>query len=288
MLNGGVCDGSPCPSCRFRIHGLGAFNGPSPHRREPAPLRSYCLVPREASDERGKRGASVDFRLANPKIIQPFVDSTALHENRLLSGRQGTPRVFGKDQHEPVCAQALVPNWLGIPVIFGGTTPEPPHPIPAAVPVQIPPDCIRWDKLCPPSELCSPFLPGFVVKRCVDMPTPEALLKPFLAEDDRNPRTLRAKVVTHVGSIRAAAQTNELLPVDLAEVIAKRLTGLLDDLEKLPAEQQQLVLGAARYFISDSDHRPDTKDAMGLDDDLMVLNFVVTTIGRTDLIVEDE
>jgi len=120
------------------------------------------------------------------------------------------------------------------------------------------------------------------------MLSPQDLLKPFLVDDDRNPRTLRSKVVTHVGSIRAAAQTNELLPVDLAEVLAKRLTGLLDELDKFSAEHQSLVLAAARYFISDDDHRPDTKDAMGLDDDLLVLNFVVTTIGRKDLLVVDE
>ncbi|HEY5960528.1 MAG TPA: hypothetical protein VIV60_28440 [Polyangiaceae bacterium] len=119
------------------------------------------------------------------------------------------------------------------------------------------------------------------------MMSPEALLKPFLVDDDRSPRTLRAKVVTHVGSIRAAAQSNELLPVDLAELLARRLTGLLDDLEKYSVPHQQFILAAARYFISSDHHRPDTKDAMGLDDDLLVLNFVVTAIGRSDLIVED-
>lgn len=119
------------------------------------------------------------------------------------------------------------------------------------------------------------------------MPLPQELLQPFLADDDRSPRTLRAKVVTHVGSIRAAALRNELLPVDLAELIARRLTGLLDQLEAFPEAQQSLILGAARYFISNLDHRPDTEDAMGLDDDLLVLNFVVTTIGRSDLVVED-
>jgi uncharacterized membrane protein YkvA (DUF1232 family) len=121
----------------------------------------------------------------------------------------------------------------------------------------------------------------------IAMLAPSELLEPFLVDDGRNPRTLRAQVVSHVSAIRAAAQRNELLPVDLAEVIAKRLTGLLDELDAFTPERQQLVLGAARYFISDADHRPDTKDAMGLDDDLAVLNYVVTTIGRKDLIVED-
>jgi uncharacterized membrane protein YkvA (DUF1232 family) len=73
----------------------------------------------------------------------------------------------------------------------------------------------------------------------------------------------------------------------LAEVIANRLVGLLDGLDTLTPDHRQLVLGAARYFISDTVHRPDTKDAMGLDDDLSVLNYVVTTIGRKDLVVED-
>ena len=51
--------------------------------------------------------------------------------------------------------------------------------------------------------------------------------------------------------------------------------------------QRRLILGATRYFISSSDHRPDTQDAMGLDDDLLVLNYVVTAIGRPELVVED-
>jgi uncharacterized membrane protein YkvA (DUF1232 family) len=117
---------------------------------------------------------------------------------------------------------------------------------------------------------------------------PRALLNPFLADDDRNPRTLRVRGVTHVGSIRVVAMQNELLPVDLAEAIARRLTGLLDELEKFSMEHLQLVLAAARYFISDNDHRPDTNDAMGLDDDLLVLNHVLTAIGRSELRVEDE
>ncbi len=119
------------------------------------------------------------------------------------------------------------------------------------------------------------------------MLAPIELLKPFLVDDDRNPRTLRSQVVSHLGAIRAAALRNELLPVDLAEVIATRLVGLLDGLDAFTPDHRQLILGAARYFISDADHRPDTKDAMGLDDDLSVLNYVVTTIGRKDLVVED-
>jgi len=119
------------------------------------------------------------------------------------------------------------------------------------------------------------------------MLAPAELLEPFLEDDSRNARTLRSKVVNHVSVIRAAAIRNELLPVDLAEALAQRLVVLLDGLDQFTAEQQRLILGAARYFISDNDSRPDTKDAMGLDDDLAVLNYVVTTIGRKDLIVED-
>lgn len=69
--------------------------------------------------------------------------------------------------------------------------------------------------------------------------------------------------------------------------MARRITGLLDELEQLAFPQQELILGAARYFISSADHHPDTADAMGLDDDLLVLNYVVTAISRADLVVED-
>jgi hypothetical protein len=97
------------------------------------------------------------------------------------------------------------------------------------------------------------------------MLSPQNLLKPFLLDDDRSPRTLRAMVVTHVGSICAATMRNELLPDDLADVIARRLTGLFDELDKLSEEHQRLMLAATGYFLSGDNHRPCTVDAKGLD-----------------------
>ena len=98
--------------------------------------------------------------------------------------------------------------------------------------------------------------------------------------------TLAGDVDAHLEEIRVAAKRNELLPVDLAEEIAGKLQGLLRGLGELPAEQQRLVIGAARYFVSTQDVNPDTETVLGLDDDASVLNYVLETIGRTDLLID--
>lgn len=98
--------------------------------------------------------------------------------------------------------------------------------------------------------------------------------------------TLAADVGSHLEVIRAAARQNELLPLDLAEEIAGKLRLLLQELQGLPAEHQTLVIGAARYFVSTQDVNPDTQTVLGLDDDASVLNYVLRTIGRTDLLID--
>ena len=98
--------------------------------------------------------------------------------------------------------------------------------------------------------------------------------------------TLAADVGAHLEVIRVAARQNELLPLDLAEEIAEKLRLLLRELQGLPAEHQTLVIGAARYFVSTQDVNPDTQTVLGLDDDASVLNHVLRTIGRTDLLID--
>lgn len=98
--------------------------------------------------------------------------------------------------------------------------------------------------------------------------------------------TLAADVGAHLEVIRVAARQNELLPLDLAEEIAEKLRLLLRELQGLPAEHQTLVIGAARYFVSTQDVNPDTQTVLGLDDDASVLNYVLRTIGRTDLLID--
>lgn len=94
---------------------------------------------------------------------------------------------------------------------------------------------------------------------------------------------LRAAVQQHLRELEQAARRNELLATDLAEELARKLDGLLADIHTLPEEAQRLVVGAARYFVSDDDVLPDQGGPLGLDDDVAVFNGVVRQIGRADL-----
>ncbi|MFT3770142.1 MAG: SNF2-related protein [Minicystis sp.] len=108
----------------------------------------------------------------------------------------------------------------------------------------------------------------------------ERLSGPAAAEEVA---ALRRAVARHVDEVRQAAHHNELLPVDLAEQLAAGLDTLLGALPSLAAEAQPLVIGAARYFVSDDDAIPDTASVLGLDDDIAVFNAMVRRIGRRDL-----
>jgi uncharacterized membrane protein YkvA (DUF1232 family) len=98
---------------------------------------------------------------------------------------------------------------------------------------------------------------------------------------------LRRAVARHVDELRQAAHHHELLPVDLAEDLARNLDTLLAALPSLPAASQPLVIGAARYFASDDDAIPDTGSVLGLDDDVAVFNAMVRRIGRADLEIDE-
>ncbi|RZO57412.1 MAG: hypothetical protein EVA89_22005 [Sandaracinaceae bacterium] len=55
----------------------------------------------------------------------------------------------------------------------------------------------------------------------------------------------------HLDEIRAAAQANEMLPLDIAQEIAEKCDALLLEHASLPAERGALVVAAARYFSHD-------------------------------------
>ena len=97
---------------------------------------------------------------------------------------------------------------------------------------------------------------------------------------------LRAQIRKHHGQFYKAARGNGLLPVDIATALAEGLEELLDRYHELDDRGQALVAGAARYFVSDSDARPDLESVLGLDDDLAVFNWVVAEIGRPDLSID--
>ncbi len=94
---------------------------------------------------------------------------------------------------------------------------------------------------------------------------------------------LRAAVQRHMRDIDQASRENEFLATDLAEVLAERLDDLLESFPSLAEDARPLVVGAARYFVSDEDALPDRSGPTGLDDDVAVFNVVARRIGRADL-----
>ncbi|MEQ8461520.1 MAG: YkvA family protein [Sandaracinaceae bacterium] len=97
---------------------------------------------------------------------------------------------------------------------------------------------------------------------------------------------LRQALRDHLDEIRAAAQSNELLPLDIAQEIAEKCDALLRGHAGLPPEHGALVVAAARYFISSDDARPDLQGVLGLDDDAAVFNHAARQIGRGDLVID--
>ena len=85
--------------------------------------------------------------------------------------------------------------------------------------------------------------------------------------------------VTH---IQQALAYNEFIDVDTARRVAKILMTLLEDYTHFNFKQRALINGAARYFSTELDAKPDTGSILGLDDDVLVLNFVLDQIGLSD------
>ncbi len=99
--------------------------------------------------------------------------------------------------------------------------------------------------------------------------------------------TLKAEVRAHVERLAAAQAKSELIALDLAELLADRLTTLLEQAPLLGHDARSAIVGAARYFVSTDDLLPDEQSCTGLDDDLEVFNHVVESLERPDLIIVD-
>lgn len=96
---------------------------------------------------------------------------------------------------------------------------------------------------------------------------------------------LAGQVDAYLENVRKSLRQNEFIDVALAERIAIVLSELLSGYSRYSLEDQSLIVGAARYFIEDSDIEPDTS-LLGFDDDACVLDFVLREIGRNDLGIE--
>lgn len=103
---------------------------------------------------------------------------------------------------------------------------------------------------------------------------------------DTKIRTLCKHVSDHLEHVHTALGANEFIDISVAEQIAERLTILLSEITSFPENKRRLVVGAARYFILDRDAQDDLSSILGFDDDLIVLNYVLTELGRQDLKVD--
>ena len=98
---------------------------------------------------------------------------------------------------------------------------------------------------------------------------------------------LRRDVRVHFEQLVRAQARSELIALDLGEQLAARLEALLERASDLDGPSRAMVVGAARYFISDDDAQPDAASCTGLDDDVEVFNHVVMQLGRPDLLITD-
>ena len=94
---------------------------------------------------------------------------------------------------------------------------------------------------------------------------------------------LVSQIHYHLQQIQEALAHNEFLDVKTAQQAAALLIDLLSTLNDYSAEKQNLIVGAARYFVLDDYHEPDTKSPLGFDDDIQVLNFVLEKLGKPKL-----
>ena len=91
---------------------------------------------------------------------------------------------------------------------------------------------------------------------------------------------LEEQVALHLAQIEAHHRHNEFLDVDLAGRLTAELLHLLERYSDYGAEQQQLITGAVRYFVHTNDVESDMHSILGMDDDVRVLNHVLTQIGH--------
>ena len=100
---------------------------------------------------------------------------------------------------------------------------------------------------------------------------------------DVNTSFLKEQINIHLQKTHLALESNEFLDVNLAQQAATLLIDLVGHLGEFSIDNQMLIIGAARYFVLEDDHEPDTKSLLGFDDDIKVLNFVLGKLGKPKL-----
>jgi hypothetical protein len=112
------------------------------------------------------------------------------------------------------------------------------------------------------------------------------LLDPLVKGPLQEGAVLRKRVEAHVLAARAAAASGG--PVDLprAEQLGKTCLALLDDFPNLAEDNRRLVQGACLYFADEGDDEDDFQSVMGLEDDVIIANYVLAQLGRVDLRID--
>ena len=97
---------------------------------------------------------------------------------------------------------------------------------------------------------------------------------------------LKHQVQAHLSKLASASTYNDYLDIKIAKHIASVISELLDQYDSFDDKEKALIFGAVQYFVQDRDMQSDTTSVLGLDDDVLVLNYVLDEIGRSELKVE--
>jgi uncharacterized membrane protein YkvA (DUF1232 family) len=93
---------------------------------------------------------------------------------------------------------------------------------------------------------------------------------------------VKREISDYLHQVRTRITQNEFLDLSMAAQISTLLHFLLDRYPTYTREQKALIIGAARYFIKEDDAEHDVHSLLGLDDDAMVLNFVLDATNHAD------
>ena len=99
------------------------------------------------------------------------------------------------------------------------------------------------------------------------------------------PESFYEKFDAYFTELAVALIDNEFIDLFMAERICDTLRGLLESIGDYQEEQQTLIYGAAQYFLETEDAVSDKSSAEGLEDDLLVVNTMLSCIGRSDLVI---
>lgn len=96
---------------------------------------------------------------------------------------------------------------------------------------------------------------------------------------------LKHQVQAHLSKLESALAYNEFLDIKTAKHVVGVINELLDQFEEFDDKAKAHIFGAVQYFVQDRDMQSDTT-VLGLDDDVLVLNYVLDEIGRSELKVK--